>query len=93
MGRQQLHGQAAGQDKIDRQIDRYRWLGVITRATTRVPHGSSMLGSSQPLSIYLQAKERALLHAYYGPHNQELYTLIGRDMGWEQMASADAGRS
>ena len=52
-----------------------------------------MLGSSQPLSISLQAKERALLHAYYGPHNQELYTLIGRDMGWEQMASADAGRS
>ena len=31
-----------------------------------------MLGPSQPrhISIYLQAKERALLHAYYDPHNQ-----------------------
>ena len=49
---------------------------------------------SLPVSTCLyQAKERALLHAYYGPHNQELYALIGRDMGWEQMASPDAGQS
>ena len=41
----------------------------------------------------MQAKERALLHAYYGPHNQELYALIRRDMGWEQMASADEGQA
>lgn len=35
----------------------------------------------------LQARERALLHAYYAPHNQELYELVGRDMKWEAMQS------
>ena len=56
--------------------------------------GPATLCLSLSVSIcFCQAKERALLHAYYGPHNQELYALIGRDMGWEQMASADAGHS
>ena len=56
--------------------------------------GPATLCLSLSVSVCLyQAKERALLHAYYGPHNQELYALIRRDMGWEQMASADEGQS
>ena len=34
----------------------------------------------------LQPAERQLLTAYYEPHNKQLYTLIGRDMGWEAMS-------
>ena len=63
----------------------------VLRSSGKRNAGSLWGGSSY--TGKLQAKERALLHAYYGPHNQELYALIGRDMGWEQMASADAGHS
>ena len=76
MGRQQLHGQAAG-----------TYYYYYCRSHT------TLLTTHTPLLLLLQAKERVLLHAYYGPHNQELYALIGRDMGWEQMASPDAGQS
>ena len=71
MGRQQLHGQAAGQDKIDRQIDRYRWLGVLTRATTRAPHGSEVLiiPHRHYLYICLQASYLPDGHAACGTGN------------------------
>ena len=73
---------------------RYTRLTRYTLPRCWVPQRSTCLYLSLPVSTCLyQAKERALLHAYYGPHNQELYALIGRDMGWEQMASPDAGQS
>ena len=31
----------------------------------------------------LQPTERKKLGAYFAPHNKELYTLVGRDFGWE----------
>ena len=31
----------------------------------------------------LQPAERKKLQGWYAPHNKELYTLIGRDFGWE----------
>ena len=66
---------------------------TTTTTTAAAAAGHILLTTHTLLLLRLQAKERALLHAYYGPHNQELYALIGRDMGWEQMASPDAGQS
>ena len=78
------------------QVYRFAGLPIIAGLEESVRRGSGKhnAGSLWGGSSYtgkLQAKERALLHAYYAPHNQELYALLGRDMGWEQMVSADAG--
>ena len=41
---------------------------------------------------HLQPAERTQLVAYYRPHNQELYALLGRDLEWERMPNATDGR-
>ena len=64
--------------------------GVLRSSGKHNNNAGSLWGGSS-YTGKLQAQERALLHAYYAPHNQELYALIRRDMGWEQMASADGG--
>lgn len=72
--------------------------GAVQAAADRHPVGSSVstpnrLNSGQlwggaGYTGRLQPSERAKLDAFYAPHNQELYALVGRDFGWERTRAA-----
>jgi hypothetical protein len=79
-----LPTQAAVRAAADRQAS-------STSFSTRGRLNSGQLWGGDGYTGHLQPKERAKLEAFYAPHNQELYALVGRDFGWERRSVLDKG--
>ena len=54
-------------------------------SSAELNRGSLWASKGATYSGKLQPTERRKLSTFYAPHNKQLYTLLGRDFGWEEV--------